>query len=182
MQQSELKSELKNVIDYYQKELSALRVGRATPALVENIQVEYYGTKTPLIQLASINTPDTKTIVVQPWDKGALKDVERALNGADLGTSPIIDGDVIRIQMPPLTEERRTQVVKLVKEKSEQAKIRIRQIREEVMKELKKQKDSGDLSEDTYFREEKEVQQDIDQAIDGIATQEKSKEDEIMKL
>ncbi len=179
---NDIENDINNSIDHLNKELSSLRVGRATPALVENVNVNYYNTPTPLIQLASINATDSKTLVIQPFDKNSIKDIEKSLSQSDIGTSPVVDGNIIRIILPQMTEERRVELVKLVGEKSEKCRVRIRQIREEFNKDLKKQKDAGDLSEDQFFSEQKEVQKTIDEAIEKVKTLESEKEEEIKTI
>lgn len=173
---------LSKSIDFFHQELNGLRVGRASPALVENVLVEYYGTPTPLVQLASITTPDARTLAIQPWDVNAVKDVERALNAADLGASPSLDGNLIRVIIPTLTEERRIELVKVLGEKTEKAKVAVRQIREDALKELKTAKDAGALSEDAFFQKQKEIQEEIDEATKKISEIQEAKKLEITTI
>lgn len=179
---ADLKDEIEKDIDYFINELKGLRIGRANTALVENIVVDYYGNSTPLIQLATITIADAHTIVIQPWDKNSVKEIEKAINKSDLGTSAIPDGGIIRISIPPMTEERRLEIVRKVGEKAEQARVKIRQIREDHMKKIKSEKDSGDISEDIFFTKQKEIQNEIDRAIEEITNHEKTKQEEITKI
>jgi ribosome recycling factor len=163
-----LQSEIESSLEFFKQDINTLRVGRAHPALVEHVQVDYYGTPTPLIQLASITTTDAKTLLIQPWDKNGIKDIERALTKADLGSSPLVDGTSIRIIVPSLTEERRLEMVKLLGDKTENARVAMRQHREEAIKLLKQQKEAGEISEDAFFTSQKEVQQHIDDATSEL--------------
>jgi ribosome recycling factor len=157
-----LQTEINSTLDFFKTDINKLRVGRAHPALVEQILVDYYNTPTPLVQLASINAADAKTLVIQPWDNNCVKDVERALTQANLGTNPVLDGITIRIILPSLTEERRLEMIKLLGEKTEKARVAIRQHREESIKAIKQEKDAGDISEDTFFAQQKEIQSQVD--------------------
>ncbi|MDD5342662.1 MAG: ribosome recycling factor [Patescibacteria group bacterium] len=177
-----LNEQLKKVVEFFSNDLKALRVGRANPALVENIIVKYYGTKTPLIQLASITVADAHTLVIQPWDKNSFKDVEQALNQADLGGSPVANGEILRLSIPPMTEERRLELVKIVKEKAEKSKVSIRMIREDEIKLLKNKKDNGEISEDVFFNKQKETQKTIDETVKEISELEQAKQEEITKI
>lgn len=177
-----LESEISSTIDFFKQDINTLRVGRAHPALVEHIKVDYYNTPTPLIQLASITASDAKTLLIQPWDKNGLKDIERALSQADIGANPVVDGVSIRITLPSLTEERRTEMVKLLGEKTEKARVAIRQHREESIKNLKQQKESGNISEDILFNKQKEVQQYVDDAMAEVQKIADTKKQEITTI
>ena len=120
------------------RELATLRAGRATPALLDKIQVDYYGAMTPLNQMANISAPESRMLLIQPWDKGAMKGIEKAILASDLGLTPTNDGTVIRIAIPQLTEERRKELVKIVRKKSEDAKVAVRNIRRDLNDEIKK--------------------------------------------
>ncbi len=176
------KQKFAKAIEHFTGELATIRSGRATPALVEHVKVEAYGTVTPLIELAGISAPEPKLVIISPWDKGILKDVERALQAANLGMSPVIDGVVIRLNLPPLSEERRREFVKLVGLKHEEAKAAIRHTREEVLKGIKDQKTAGTLPEDEFFL----LQKDLQKLVDEVNTQAKqaseAKEKEIMTI
>lgn len=162
--ENNLEKEFDNVFSHLKEELSKLRTGRATPTLVESLKVEYYGTKTPLNQLASISSPDAKTIIIQPWDTNAAKEIEKAIHNSSLGLNPVNEGKLLRIIVPPLTEERRDELTKLVTEKIEESKVRIRTIREEHMKKMQKEEDDGVLREDDYFKGQKKLQESVDEA------------------
>ncbi|HCJ52672.1 MAG: ribosome recycling factor [Candidatus Kerfeldbacteria bacterium RIFCSPLOWO2_01_FULL_48_11] len=157
-----------NAIEYLKSELAKIRTGRATPTLVEGLVIDYYGTKTPLVQLASISAPDVKTLVIQPWDANASKNIEKAVRDASLGLQPVNEGQRIRIIIPQLTEERRTEFGKLVNQKIEETKVRIRSTREEILKKLQKEKNDGEIREDDFFRKQKELQKSVDQANDFV--------------
>lgn len=179
MSHPDLKEEIRLTQTYFHEELAALRLGRAHPGLVENVLVNYYGTPTALKQLASVTVSDAHTLTIQPWDKNAFKDVEQALQKANLGASPTSDGNVLRVVIPQMTEERRLEMVKKLHEIAEKYRIRIRQIREDRNKLIKKEKDAGNISEDQQFNEQKELQKEIDQAIKELAELAGEKEKEI---
>lgn len=176
------KNELQSTIGYYREEISALRLGRAHPGLVENVPVNYYGTPTALKQLASITVTDAHTLTIQPWDKNAFKEVEQSLQKADLGASPTNDGSIIRLIIPQMTEERRIEMVKKLHEISEKYKIRVRKIREDHNKIIKKEKDAGNLSEDQFFIDQKELQEEIDSTTNSITELTNDKEKEITTI
>jgi len=178
----ELKKKFDQSIDYFKKELSALRTGRAKPSIVETIKVDYYGTATPLMQIASVNAPDPKMIIIEPWDKNVIKDVEKAIQSSNLSLNPVVDGDKIRLNIPPMTEERRKEVVKKISEKAEEVKQSLRINREEFMKEIKTKKDEGDISEDDYYRQEEEVQKILDEYNKKIKDLAENKEKEVMTI
>ena len=169
-------------ISHFKNELSNIRTGRANPAIIERLLVEYYGTKTPLLQIASITVPDSHSLVVQPWDQNALKEIEKALRATDLGFNPVNEGHQIRIPIPPLTEERRKELAKLVHEKAEMARISIRTVRESIWKELKDDKANGAITEDDLFQQQKELQKVIDEHNGIVKTFSEEKEQEIMTL
>ena len=158
----EKKFQFEDAVKHLKKEFNGIRTGRANPSLVENIVVEYYGAKTPLLQLASISVPDARLILIQPWDKNALKDIERALQNSQLGLNPVSEGNVIRLSIPPLTEERRKEIVQLVHQKVEEARISIRNVREEIWKTTKDQKSAGEISEDEMYSQQKKLQKIVD--------------------
>lgn len=149
-------------IHHLETELASLRTGRANPALIEDLSVECYGSRTPLMQLAAISAPEPQLLVVQPWDPSIVKDIERALSTSSLGIMPVVDGKIIRLPFPAMTEERRKELGRVAKEKAEQAKISARGAREEAMKELKAQAAAGTISEDVQDLEQKQVQEQIE--------------------
>src|SRR3989344_6800276 len=145
---AEKKAEFEKVIEQLQTELSKLRTGRANPVMIENVMVDYYGTPTPIKGLAQITVPEPRQLLVQTWDKNALAPAEKAIRDAGLGLNPTNEGDKLRITIPELTEERRRDLLKIVGKEAEETKIRVRNVREEVMKELKKTEEAGQISED----------------------------------
>lgn len=145
------------VVKHFKQEMSAIRVGQTTPALVEEVMVLAYGATSPLKQLASITVSEQRTLVVQPWDKGILKEVEKALFAANLGMTPVIDGGVVRLTMPSLNEERRKEVVKMVNQKLEQTKQSLRKIRDDVREKVMTVEKAKEISEDDKFRLFKEI-------------------------
>ncbi|SDN65421.1 ribosome recycling factor [Desulfonauticus submarinus] len=176
------KEKMKKAVGVLEKELAKLRTGRASTGLVENLKVDYYGTLTPLNQLASISIPDSRTIAIQPWDRGAFSEIEKAIQKSDLGLTPVNDGKVIRINLPPLTEERRKELVKLAKKYGEEAKIAVRNIRRELNETLKKMKNEKEITEDDLHRGQDEVQKLTDKYIAQIDEILADKEKEIMEI
>ena len=163
------------------RDLATLRAGRASASLLDRIQVEYYGSPTPINQLANINTPDSRTLMIQPWDKSALGDIERALMKSDLGLTPANDGNQIRLSIPPLTEERRTELVKLTKKFGEEAKVAIRNIRRDANDDIKKM-EKTDISEDESRRHQDDIQKATDKYIAEVDKVLVAKEKEIMEV
>jgi ribosome recycling factor len=151
------KEQMENAIAHFEKELTKVRASKASPQMLQGLMVNYYGAPTPVEQVASVNTPDPKTINIQPWEKTMLKEIEKAILAANLGFTPQNTGEIIRINVPPLTEERRKELVKKAKEESEKAKVAIRNIRRDGNEEAKKLEKSG-LSEDIRKDLEKEMQ------------------------
>jgi len=163
------------------RELSTLRAGRATPALLDRVQAEYYGAMTPVNQLGSITTPDSRTLVIQPWDKTALSAIEKAILKSDVGLTPASDGNIIRLVVPPLTEERRADLVKMTKKFGEEAKVAIRNIRRDANDEIKK-KEKADISEDESRRHQDDVQKLTDRYVAEVDKILAAKEKEIMEV
>ncbi|MDZ7798387.1 MAG: ribosome recycling factor [Patescibacteria group bacterium] len=182
MLKKDLKKKFEQSIDYFKKELKGLRTGRAKPAIVESIKVDYYGTPTPLLQLASVNAPDSKMIIIEPWDKNVIKEIEKAIQNSDLSLNPVVEGNQIRLNIPPMTEERRKEITKTISKKSEEVKQSLRNAREEYMKEIKKDKDEGNISEDDYYRQEEEVQKVLDEFNHKIKDLADNKEKEVMTI
>lgn len=176
------KQKFEKVLEHLRGEFASLRSGRATPALVEHVRVEAYGTTTPLIELASISAPEPKLIVVSPWDTSITKEVERALQAANLGMTPTVDGTVIRLNLPPLNEERRRELVKVLKGKLEEARVAIRNAREEILRTLKDQKTKGTVNEDDFFSAQRELQKVVDDYNDRIKAMGDEKEKDIMTV
>lgn len=170
------------VLSSLQKDLSGLRTGRAVPSLLEDMQVEAYGSNMPIQQLASITAPEPRMLVVQPWDAQTMKDIEKAIQQSNLGLNPVVDGAIIRVPFPALTEEKRKELVKLMHGKLEEAKIKLRQIRETLLKEWKAKKTEGELSEDDFFRLEKELQAMVDETNQKIESMGEAKEKEMLTI
>jgi len=176
------KVELEKVIEHLQTELSKLRTGRANAALVEDIKVDYYGTNVPVKQIASISIPEPRQLVITPWDKNAVQPTEKAIRDANLGFNPVNEGDKIRITLPELTQERRQDLVKVANRMAEEARVRVRNIREEIVKEIKKQEEAGEISEDDRFREQEKLQAAVDEYNGKIKEFAERKEKEIMTI
>ncbi|HPU00713.1 MAG: ribosome recycling factor [Firmicutes bacterium] len=178
----EAEERMDKVIGAFQRELATLRAGRATPSLLDRIEVEYYGTLTPLIQLAGISAPEPRLLVIQPWDKSSIGDIEKAILKSDLGLTPVNDGNVIRLSIPQLTEERRRELVKYVRKKAEESRVGIRNIRRDANESLKELEKSGGISEDEWRRAQEEIQELTDEKIKRIDELLQAKEKEIMEV
>ncbi|MDQ0253681.1 ribosome recycling factor [Evansella vedderi] len=176
------KDRMNKSVDAFRKELATIRAGRANPSLLDKVQVEYYGMMTPLNQLATIAVPEARMLTIQPFDKSSISDIERAIQKADLGLSPSNDGNIIRIAIPALTEERRKELVKLVGRYAEDAKVAVRNIRRDSNDELKKLEKDGELTEDDLRRSQDDVQKLTDNTIKNIDEVAASKEQEIMEV
>lgn len=164
------------------KDFATLRAGRATPALLDKIQVDYYGALTPLSQMANVGAPESHLLMIQPWDKNTIKNIEKAILASDLGLNPNNDGSVIRIAIPQLTEERRRELAKVVKKKDEEAKVAIRNIRRELNDDIKELEKAKEVSEDDAARGLEEVQKLTEKWIKKLDEITKSKEAEIMEV
>ncbi len=162
--------------------LGGIRTGRASTGLIERVIVDYYGTETPLQQLAGISAPEARLLVVQPWDKGSIKAIEKSLRASDLGLNPMSDGQVLRIAIPALTEERRRDLVKIAKRNIEEAHVAVRNIRRDAMHMLKELDDSGDISEDQRRRGEEQVQKLTDRSVADADKIGREKEAEILEV
>lgn len=172
---------MKKAIADLDKELQTIRTGRANPALLDRVEVEYYGTATPLKSLANISTPDGRSLLIQPYDKGSLKDIEQGIHKSGLGLTPNNDGTLIRINIPTLTEERRKDLTKLVKKFAEDHRVAVRNIRRHGADELKKLK-GGQVSEDEIKRQEEALQKLTDRFIKEIDKVSQEKEAEVMEV
>lgn len=159
-----------------------MRTGRATPALVENLEVEHYGVKAPLRGIAAISATGPREIVIQPWDKSALPAIEKAIAGSTLGLAPIADRDAIRLSIPPLTQERRTEMVKMLGKYGEEARIHVRRERDEALKESERAYKAKEISEDERFRRKNEIQKIVDEANKKIEDTAAAKEKEILTV
>ena len=178
----ETKAKMERVVELCKKDFSVIRTGRASPAILENVRADYYGTLTPINQMAKISVPEPRLIVIQPWDKEGIKSIERAILKSDLGLNPAVDGEIIRLAIPQLTEERRKELVKVVRNKTEDQRINVRNIRREANEELKVMENDGDISEDNYHRTLDKIQELTDEYIEKIDDLLKEKEEEKMEV
>jgi ribosome recycling factor len=160
----------------------SIRTGRATPALLDRIVVEYYGTQTPLNQLSTISAPEARLLTVQPYDKSSIKAIERAIQESDVGLTPNNDGSIIRLQVPELTEERRKQLVKVVRGLAEEGKVAVRNIRRDVMHDLRELRDAGEAGSDDEHRAEEALQKLTDEKVHELDALVKGKEEEILEV
>ncbi|MBN1230840.1 MAG: ribosome recycling factor [Anaerolineales bacterium] len=165
-----------------ESDLTRIRTGRATPALVENLMVEYYGQPTPLIQLASISVPEPRQIMIRPFDAGSLRDVEKSILASDLGLTPSNDGKVVRLNLPPLTEDRRRELSRMVSGRAEETRVAIRNIRRDVNRDLKEYEQEKLITEDDLKRGEEDIQKLTDDFIEKINEISENKEKEIMEV
>lgn len=164
------------------RELATIRAGRATPAMLDKVTVEYYGSQMPVNQVATVSTPEPRQLLIQPWDKGMLSEIERAIQKSDLGLNPMNDGVVIRLVIPALTEQRRQELVKLVKKTAEESRVAVRNIRRDANDELKKLEKSGDASEDDTRRASEKVQHLTDKFVAEVDQAAVAKEHEITEV
>lgn len=176
------KDKMQKAIQAYSRELASIRAGRANASLLDRVLVEYYGVPTPVNQLAGISVPEPRLLVIQPYDKSILGEIEKAILKSDLGLNPTSDGNIIRLAIPPLTEERRKELVKVVKKEAEEAKIAIRNIRRDANDDLKKLEKNGDITEDEHRGFADEVQKLTDDHIKKIDDMTKEKEKEILEV
>lgn len=179
---SEAEANMKKSLEVLKKELAGMRAGRATPALLDKVMVSYYGNPMPVNQLANVSVPEARLLVIQPWDKTVLPEIEKAILKSDLGITPTSDGTVIRLVIPQLTQERRAELVKVVRKKAEEGRVAIRNIRRDTNDLLKQQQKKGELSEDEFRRLQDEVQKLTDRYIKEIDQLVGSKEKEIMEV
>jgi len=178
----EAESRMQGAVQALEEDLSGIRTGRASPALVERLHVEYYGSPTPLIQLASINVPEPRSLLIRPFDAATLKHIERAILASDLGLTPNNDGKAIRLNLPPLTEERRRDLVKVVHNRVEEARVAARNIRRDSNKDLSEFEKEKLISEDERKRGEEEIQKLTDRFIEQINAVGERKEKEILEV
>ena len=173
---------MQRALEAMERDFAGIRTGRASTALVERITVDYYGTQTPLNQVAGISTPDAHLIVIQPWDRSVLSAIEKAITKSDIGLVPNVDGTVVRLNVPPLTEERRREMVKQVHRRAEEARVEVRNRRREAADVLKKALRDADLSEDEERRELEGLQRLTDRHIEAIDARAERKEAEILEV
>uniref|UniRef100_A0A7V3RG42 Ribosome-recycling factor n=1 Tax=candidate division WOR-3 bacterium TaxID=2052148 RepID=A0A7V3RG42_UNCW3 len=178
----EAKQKMEKSLNLLNQEFAKIRTGRATPALLDGVKVEYYDTVLPLNQVASISIPEPRLIVIQPWDKQALSAIEKAIYKADIGLTPNNDGNVIRLSLPPLTAERREELVKLAQKLAEESRVAIRNIRRDANNELKKLEKEKKISEDDSFKGQESIQKLTDEYIKKVDEILKKKEKEIKEI
>jgi len=179
---TEFRMEMDDAIDHFKEHLSTIRAGRANPAILNGIMVDYYGVPTPINQLGNISVPDARMIVIQPWDASVVKEVEKSIQASNIGINPINDGKVIRLNFPMLSEERRNEIVKTIKSHGEEAKVKIRNIRRQAMDNYKKQQKASEITEDDFKDIEKDIQELTDKHIDMIDNLVKEKEAEVTEV
>lgn len=179
---SECEEHMRKAVVHLQDEFATVRTGRAAPAMVEKIRVEYYGSEVPLQQLAGFSVPEPRVLVVSPFDKGALKAIEKAIQSSDLGISPSNDGQVIRLTFPQLTEERRKELVKVAHRMAEEARVAVRNVRRDVLNEFKRAEKDGEVSKNDLGRAQDEVQKLTDAEVKAVDDMLARKEAEIMEV
>ena len=175
-------AKMQKTLDVLSKELAAVRAGRANPAVLDKITVEYYGAPTPLNQVAAISTPDPRTLAIQPWDGSVLKAIEKAIQVSDLGINPQNDGKQIRLSFPPLTEERRKDLVKQIRKYTEGGKVAVRNIRRDAMENFKKQQKASEITEDELKMAEKDLQKLTDDSCKELDKLLENKEKELLSV
>jgi len=179
---STAQDKMEKAVQVLKRDLMSLRAGRANPALLDKVIVDYYGSPTPVNQLANISTPDPRTLFIQPWDKSAVAQIEKSILKSELGLTPNNDGSAIRITIPPLTEERRTDLVKVARKTGEEAKVAVRNVRRDANDELKKLEKNGEVNEDSSRRGQDEIQKLTDQFIKEVDKVVADKEKEIKEI
>lgn len=173
---------MQKTLDALKREFASLRAGRATPALLDKIMVDYYGSPTPVNQVAKVSVPESRMIIIQPWEKPMLKEIEKAIMKSDLGLSPNSDGQSIRLAIPPLTQERRAELVKTINKKTEESKIALRNIRREVNDAIKKLEKAKEITEDDMEKGQKDTQKVVDKFVKLIDEARAAKEAEVMSV
>lgn len=182
MDYSEIKERMEKTIDAFQEKLSEIRAGRANPAILNKIMIDYYGTPTPINQVAGISVPEARLIVIQPWDVSILKEIEKEILKADIGINPNNDGKVIRLSFPELNEERRKEIVKDIRKIAEETKVAIRNIRRDGMDKAKAMQKNSDITEDELKVAEDEIQKMTDKSVEEIDKMLDTKEKEVMSI
>jgi ribosome recycling factor len=177
-----LETRMSDAVEAMDRDFNHIRTGRASTSLVERILVDYYGTSTPLNQLASISVPESTTVVIQPWDRGVLGAIEKAIQKSDVGITPNTDGTVVRLNIPPLTEERRRDLVKLVHRRMEEAKVEIRNHRRDAVDEIRKREKDGEIGADEARRELENIERSTHKWIDEVDRVAAAKEQEILEV
>lgn len=179
---NEAEEKMKKTVEVLRKDLASVRAGRANPSMLEKISVDYYGTPTPVNQLANVSIPEPRMLIIQPWDKSSIKDIEKAILKSDLGLTPSNDGNVIRLNIPQLTAERRAEIVKTVKKKAEEARVAIRNIRRELIDDIKQIEKEKLASEDESKKGQEKAQKLTDKHVKDIDDVLLKKEREIMEV
>ncbi|MGI6357519.1 MAG: ribosome recycling factor [Bacillota bacterium] len=179
---NDTKEKMEKSVQVLKKDLAGLRAGRATPALLDKVLVDYYGVPTPIAQMASVSVPEPRVLVIQPWDKGQVKPIEKAIQKSDLGLNPITDGAIIRLTIPQMTEERRRELVKTVRKKAEECRVAIRNVRRDANDMLKELQKGHEISEDEQKRAQDEVQKLTDKYIKNVDEVCAAKEAEVMEV
>ena len=179
---TEINGKMQKTVDALTRDLAAIRTGRASPALVEHIKADYHGVLTPINQIASISIPEAKMILIQPWDRSSIRSIEKAILTSDLGLNPTSDSNVLRIPIPPLTEERRKELTRAVHKRLEEARIALRNLRREGIERLRQSEKSKELSQDQYTRASEQLQKLTDNFIDKVNDIGQAKETEIMEV
>lgn len=174
------KSNFDAVLDFYKTDIASIRTGRATPVLVEDIVVDAYGQKMQIKELATITVPEPRSLLIQPWDKGVISAIEGAIRKSDLGLNPVVDGQAIRLNIPSLTEERRKEFIKLLKQKTEESRVKLRRIREEIWDKIQAMERDHEIREDDKFKAKEDLQKIIDEYNKKIEELEKKKEQELL--
>lgn len=182
MNYTELEEKMEKAINNYAEKLSEIRAGRANPAILNKVRIDYYGTPTPINQVAGISVPEARLIVIQPWDVSVLKEIEKAILTSDIGINPNNDGKVIRLTFPELNEERRKELVKEVKKMTEEAKIAVRAVRRDGIEKAKTEQKDGELTEDELKQAENDIQKITDKKIGEVDKILENKEKEIMSV
>lgn len=176
------KDKMEKCLDALNRDYKAIRAGRANPAILDRVTVDYYGTPTPVNQMAAISVPEPRMLMIQPWDASTLKDIEKAINTAEIGINPSNDGKVIRLAFPALTEERRKELVKDISKRGEEAKVAVRNVRRDAMDDIKKLKKDNEITEDDQKNGEKKLQDITDSYIKQVEEMVKKKEDEVLSI
>ncbi len=176
------REKMNKCLDALERDYKAVRAGRANPAVLDRVTVDYYGAATPINQVAAISVPEPRMLMIQPWDASILRDIEKAINTSDIGINPSNDGKVIRLVFPPLTEERRKELVKDISKRGEEAKVAVRNIRRDAMDDIKKLKKNNEITEDDLKDGEKELQDITNDFTKEIDKMEKAKETEILSI
>ncbi len=182
MDYSEIEEKMNKAIEVLKDRLAEIRAGRANPAILNKVKIDYYGTETPINQVAGISVPEARLIVIQPWDASILKEIERAILAADIGINPNNDGKVIRLAFPELNEERRKELAKEVRSIAEEARVAIRNVRRDGMDDVKTEQKNGEITEDELRLAETEIQKITDKKIEEIDKVSENKEKEIMSV